>query len=91
MEERLCGKKYREPVRSNYITSLATYLGKELSMDPTLIEDTIHAKASLFPQTPFVIKENLSEQEYYKLKLKEKDWIGFEAQKHPRGSILWGR
>lgn len=88
----LQGKKYREPVRSNYIQSLSSYLGKELNMDPITIEDTIHAKASLFPQTPFVIKENLSEQEYYKLKLKEKDWIGFEAQKtsqriYPLGKV----
>lgn len=86
------GKKVREPVRSNYILSLAEFLGKELNMDPIAIEDTIHAKASLFPHTPFVIKEDISEEEYYRLKLKEKDWIGMEAQKaskriYPMGKV----
>src|SRR5205823_2972442 len=47
--------------RSEYITRLAQLLSKELSLDPIAIEDLIHAKASLFPHTPFVIKENLSE------------------------------
>lgn len=86
------GKKVREPVRNNYIQSLAEFLGKELQMDPIQIEDTIHAKASLFPHTPFVIKEDLTEAEYYLLKLKEKDWIGMEAQKaskriYPLGKV----
>ena len=86
------GKKTREPVRNNYIQALSEYLGKELHMDPIQIEDTIHAKASLFPHTPFVIKEDLTEEEYYKLKLKEKDWMGMEAQKsskriYPLGKV----
>ena len=86
------GKKYREPVRNNYIKSLSEMLGNTLSMDPILIEDTIHAKASLFPHTPFVIKEDLTEEEFYKLKFLEKDWIGMEAQKsskriYPLGKV----
>ena len=75
------GNKIREPARSNYIQALALHLAHELKMDPVQIEDTIHAKASLFPHTPFIIKEDLSEQEYYRLKIQEKDWVGIEAQK----------
>ncbi len=86
------GNKVREPVRSNYIQALAIHLGEELNMDPVQIEDTIHAKASLFPHTPFIIKEGLLEEEYYRLKLQEKDWIGIEAQKstkriYPHGKV----
>ncbi|MEI8328952.1 MAG: hypothetical protein WCG14_03020, partial [Chlamydiia bacterium] len=86
------GNKIREPVRSNYIQALAFHLAQELKMDPVQIEDTIHAKASLFPHTPFIIKEDLSEEEYYRLKIQEKDWIGIEAQKatkriYPMGKI----
>jgi cell division protein FtsI/penicillin-binding protein 2 len=76
----ITGKKFREPVRNNYIVSLSEFLGQALKMDPVQIEDTIHAKASLFPHTPFIIKEDLTEEEYFALKLKEKDWIGMEAQ-----------
>jgi cell division protein FtsI/penicillin-binding protein 2 len=86
------GKKYREPVRNNYIQSLSQKLGSELRIDPVVIEDTIHAKACLFPHTPFVIKEDLSEEEFFRLKLLEKDWIGIEAQKatkrvYPLGKV----
>jgi hypothetical protein len=32
-------------------------------MNPAVIEDLIHCRASLFPQTPFVIKENITEKQ----------------------------
>ncbi len=86
------GKKVRIPKRSLYISSLAEKLSKELSMDPQIIEDTIHAKASLFPHTPFVIKEHLTEEEYYRILALEKDWPGIEAQRtarrvYPQGKV----
>lgn len=86
------GKKYREPVRNVYIEKLAHFLGDELQMDPVEIEDIIHAKASLFPHTPFVVKEDISEKEYYRLRLHEKDWVGMEAQRtsrriYPQGKV----
>ena len=40
-------------------------------MDSERIEDLIHAKASLFPHVPFVIKSNISEQQYYRLRALE--------------------
>ncbi len=75
------GKRLRIQERVEYIKKLSSLLGKELKMDPQKIEDTIHGKASLFPHTPFVIKEDLSEKEYYRLKLLEKDWIGICTEK----------
>ncbi len=74
------GKSIRVPVRSAYIKNLAELLAKELSMDAQTIEDTIHGKASLFPHTPFIVKEDLSEQEYYRLKMLEKDWAGIRTE-----------
>ena len=61
-------------------------------MDSQKIEDTIHGKASLFPHTPFVIKEDLTEKEYYRLKMLEKDWIGIRPERgskryYPKGKI----
>jgi cell division protein FtsI/penicillin-binding protein 2 len=86
------GKKIREPVRSVYIQNLSQILAHELQMDPQAIEDIIYAKATLFPHTPFILKEHLSEKEYYRLRMLEKDWPGLEAQKtsrriYPQGKI----
>ena len=58
------GKKVKKPIRGPYITALAELLSKELQMDSQTIEDTIYAKASLFPHTPFILKENLTEKEF---------------------------
>lgn len=86
------GKRVRVPVRSNYIQKLAQRLADSLQLDAQKVEDTIHGKAALFPHTPFVLKEDLSEEEYYHLKGMEKDWIGIRAEKgskrhYPLGKI----
>lgn len=78
------GKKTKNPVRGPYISSLANKLSEELSMPAQEIEDTIYAKASLFPHTPFIIKESLTETEYYRLRMLQKDWVGVEAQKNSK-------
>jgi cell division protein FtsI/penicillin-binding protein 2 len=86
------GKWARHPARSIYISQLSKMLADELMMDPTTIEDVIVGKACLFPHTPFVIKEDLSEEEYYRLRLLEKDWVGVQAQRaskrvYPLGKV----
>lgn len=75
------GKKVKIHTRLNYIHALSTTLAEELGLDAEEIEDTIHAKASLFPQTPFVIKEEISEKAYYRLKMLERTWHGVVAQR----------
>lgn len=76
------GKKVRVSARLAYITELSQILAKELGLDPVRIEDTIHGKASLFPHTPFVIKEDISEEQYYRLRMLERDWVGIRAEKN---------
>lgn len=78
------GKLVRVNKRISFIKELSLLLAKELQMDAVQIEDIIHGKASLFPHTPFVIKKNISEQEYYRLKLLEKDWAGIYAEKRSK-------
>ncbi|MBS0628004.1 MAG: hypothetical protein JSS09_07320, partial [Verrucomicrobia bacterium] len=78
------GKKVKKFIRGPYITSLAHLLSKELDMDSQEIEDIIYAKASLFPHTPFVIKKSLSEKQYYKLRMLEKDFVGITMQKNSK-------
>ncbi len=75
------GKKVKEAVRGPYISQLAARLAQELSMEAQDIEDIIYAKASLLPHTPFIIKEGLSEKEYYRIRGMQKDWKGIEAER----------
>lgn len=80
-EKDVQGKTVKVLARTEHIMALSALLGKELNMDPVLIEDTIHGKASLFPHTPFVIKEDITEEQYYRLRMLEKDWLGIQMQR----------
>lgn len=77
------GKRVKRYKRREYITALSKVLGDELKMDPERIEDLIHAKAALYNQIPFLLKENIDEKEYYRLKMLEKDWVGISVQRVP--------
>lgn len=86
------GKRVRVPARSAYIKNLSGVLAEHLQLDAQKIEDIIHGKAALFPHTPFILKEDLTEEEYYRLKLMEKDWVGVRAEKgskryYPQGKV----
>jgi cell division protein FtsI/penicillin-binding protein 2 len=74
------GNKEKVFPRKDYIKKLSSLLGKELSLDPERIEDLIHAKASLLPHTPYLIKENISEETYYRLRMLERDFAGLHAE-----------
>jgi cell division protein FtsI/penicillin-binding protein 2 len=78
------GKRTKVFKRRGYIHQLAQLLAKELNLDAERIEDLIHAKASYYSQVPFVIKEDLSEKEYYRLKVLEKDWPGLLVRHLPK-------
>lgn len=75
------GKKIIRHARKEYIAKLSETLGQELNIDADRIEDLIHSKASLFYNIPYVIKDEISEKEYYRLKMLEKDWIGLHVQR----------
>lgn len=74
------GKKIKIYKRLQYIEDLARLIGEELQLDAEHIEDLIHAKASVYGSAPFVIKENISEKEYFRLKMLAKDWPGIHAE-----------
>lgn len=78
------GKKMKLFPRKDYIAKLAKLYAEKISMDPEQVEDLIHSKGALYNQIPFVIKEDLSEKEYYALRALEKDWPGIQTQKIPR-------
>lgn len=86
------GKKVRVYERRQHVENLSYLLADYLQMDPVEIEDLIHSQASIFPKTPFVIKEDISEETYYKLRALEKDWVGLNTQKatkrfYPQGKV----
>lgn len=86
------GKRIKRYKRKEHIAALARLIGKELGLDVERVEDLIHAKAALYNQIPFVLKENITEQEYYRLKMLEKDWPGIYVQKgswryYPKGKV----
>ena len=91
-EKDSAGKRKRVYFRKEYITKLSSYLADALDLDPVYIEDLIHSKLSLFPNTPFILKENLSEEEYYRLHIRERDWPGLTMQissrrHYPKGTL----
>lgn len=78
------GKKTKKFTRKEYIKALADILSPETGIQADRIEDLIHAKASFYDQIPFVLKENITEKQYYRLKMLEKNWPGIHAQIAPR-------
>lgn len=85
------GKRVKCYRRKEYITQLALLLGNELNIDSERLEDLIYSKASYYYQLPFTIKEDITESEYYRLKLLEKDWPGIHVQSVPRRYYPLGR
>lgn len=85
------GKRKKVFKRKEYIRQLAELLAKELNLSAERIEDLMHAKASYYSLVPFVIKEDLTEQEYYRLKMLEKDWPGLHVSHLPKRIYPRGR
>jgi len=78
------GKSIKTYPRREYIQRLASLLGEKLHLDPVDIEDLIYSKAALFPSTPFILKEDLSEDLYYTLRGLERDYAGICALKNSK-------
>ena len=78
-EEDLNGRKKIFP-RRDYIENLSNVLAKITHGDQVKIKDLIYSKASIFPNTPILIQENLDETTFYRLKLLEKDFPGIHTK-----------
>lgn len=85
------GKRVKVFARVEYIDKLSETLSRELGIDKTKIEDIIHGKAAMLPHTPFVLKEEISEEQYYRLRMMEKDWLGLQAQRSSRRLYPMGK
>jgi len=85
------GKRVRVAARVEYISELAQLLSRELGLDVTKIEDIIHGKAAILPHTPFVIKEDITEEQFHRLRMLEKDWVGLQAERVSRRHYPLGK
>lgn len=74
------GHRVRTYPRKEHVQNLSQLLGGILHLDAGRIEDLIYAKASLLPHVPFILKTNLNENEFYQLKILEKDWPGLYGE-----------
>ena len=77
--------------RKEAITSLSTFLEKYCDKDAEAIEDLIYSKASLFPNTPFNIAAEVSEEIFYQLKQKESRMPGLHMKISKKRSYPQGR
>lgn len=85
------GQKVKRFKRREYISNLSKLLAEILGLDKNRLEDLIHSKGSLYNQIPFILKEEISEREYYELKVLESDWPGIHVQRLPRRHYPLGR
>lgn len=85
------GQRQKVYKRKKYIRELSERLAQELNLSAEKIEDLIYAKAFYYSLIPFVIKEDLSEQEYYRLKMMEKEWPGLHVRHLPKRFYPKGR
>lgn len=70
------GKKSRLRARNLYVSRLAQFLGENLGQDPQRLEDMIWSKGALFPHAPCILCDHLSPEQFFRLKMVEKDWPG---------------
>ncbi|MCH9614689.1 MAG: Peptidoglycan D,D-transpeptidase MrdA [Chlamydiia bacterium] len=77
--------------RRAYIPKLVQVLSKELDLPSQEVEDAIYAKASLFPNTPCVLKGNINENVYYRLRHLERSFPGIVCERGTRRVYPQGR
>lgn len=85
------GERTKRFLRREYIHKLSSLIANLLEIDAHRLEDLIYSHASLNYNIPLVIKKGLTESQYYKLKLLEKDWLGIQVQSVPKRYYPRGR
>lgn len=69
--------------RKAHIKQFSKKIAEITGLDAERTEDLIYAKAALLGSIPLLLKENLSEKEFYKLKMLEKEYPGLLAACKP--------
>lgn len=66
--------------RKKYVEDLCKLIARELSLEKDYIEDLIYSKAAFLGPTPLVIKDDLDEERYYRLKALSRSFPGLRAE-----------
>lgn len=74
------GKRVKVSLRRRYVEDLSDFLSEKLGMTRLDVEDSIFAKAALFPNTPYILKRGLTEKEYSQLRVMQREWPGLKMQ-----------
>ena len=78
------GEKKKRYLRKEYIQKLAENVAQILDIDEQRLIDLIHSHASLYYHIPLVIKQGLTEEQYYQLKMLSSKWVGLQVQSVPK-------
>lgn len=86
------GTRIKHYKRQEYIHALSAFLAKELALNAQDIEDLLHSKAALYDQVPFPLQYHLKEGQYYRLKAREREWVGLHTSRisqryYPMGPV----
>ncbi|MCB1136940.1 MAG: hypothetical protein KDK78_11780, partial [Chlamydiia bacterium] len=85
------GKRQKIYRRRAYITELSQVLGQELGLPADRLEDLIYSKAALYQHVPYLLREDIHEESYYRLKMLEREWPGIVAERCPKRYYPHGR
>lgn len=85
------GKRIKKYKRREHIRQLAELLAVELKLNADELEDRIHAEAAFYDHAPYIIKKEISEREYYRLKMLELTWPGLLAQRAAKRHYPYGK
>ncbi len=75
------GVSKKVQARAEHIANLSKVLAAELNLSASELEDIIQCKASLFPQVPFVIQSDITEKQYFRLRMLEKNFPGLHMER----------
>ena len=83
--------KKKRFLRKEYIHRLAAFISKETNLGAERVEDMIHSHAALPDSVPLVLSSSLNEEQYYRLKAREKDFPGLRVVRVPKRSYPYGK
>lgn len=85
------GIRKKRPIRKEYVKALSKLLSREVELDSDRTEDIIHSHAALYGSIPLVLKNTLTEKQYFRLKVLEKDWPGILLERIPKRNYPYAR
>lgn len=84
------GKRERYSPRKEYVERLLLFLKRELSLNQELLEKRLQFIQNHTPLSG-ILYEGLSERQFFRLKMAEREWVGLRVEQVPRRKYLFGK